>query len=352
MLQACHRGEARRAAFRTAHGRHLESSDMSDSNMRAAGAVVTEQTGSPPPIGVIVPTFNRTDVLLRCFRHLEAQTWKNFEVVVMDDGSTDETQRLLDEYAVQTPLAFRHVRQKNSGPAGARNHAISLLTAPICLMIGDDIMASPTLVEKHLAFHRAHPERSAFAIGYSKWAHEGQTVTPFMQWLEEGSLQFAYAALLRGEPATWEHFYTSNLSGKTEHLRANPFNENFTRNVMEDIELGYRLARQGELQITFLPDAVGEHIHPIDFDRSCRRMITAGYATDEFFRFWPDRAPAPPATWKERLRRNVLRRGMGLGLLRTLVGLLTRFRFPNALLKPTLLLHHESGWRQAEGKRR
>lgn len=314
-------------------------------------APLARQPGTVPPIGIIVPTFNRTDVLLRCFQHLEAQTWKDFEVVVVDDGSTDETPSLLNRYATHTPLSFRHVRQKNTGPAGARNHAISLLTAPVCLMIGDDIMASPTLVEKHLTFHQVHPDKTAFALGYSKWAHQGQTVTPFMQWLEEGSLQFAYAALLEGAPATWEHFYTSNLSGKTELLRANLFNENFTRYGMEDIELGYRLARQGELQISFLRDALGEHIHPTDVVRSCRRMITAGYATDEFFRFWPERTPTSPTSWKGRFRRDVLRRGIGLGLLRTVVSMLTRFSCPNSLLKPTLLLHHEAGWRQSEAKR-
>ena len=192
-------------------------------------------------------------------------------------------------------------------------------------------MASPTLVEQHLAFHQSHPHRSAFALGYSRWAHEGQTVTPFMRWLEEdGGLQFAYGDLFQGKQPTWEHFYTSNLSGKTELLRAHPFSESFTRPVMEDIELGYRLARLGELEMHFLPEALGEHIHPTDVDRSCRRMIIAGYAAQELFRAWPELEPGPPPTsWKGRLRRAILQRGIGLGLLRTVTVTLTRFWCPN-----------------------
>ncbi len=303
-----------------------------------------------PVIGIAIPTFNRSDVLLRCFEHLEAQTWKDFEVAVVDDGSTDETPRLLAEYAARTTLRFRHVRQKNAGPAGARNHAVSLLTAPICLMIGDDIMADPTLVEKHLAFHRSHPHRSAFALGYTRWAKEGQSVTPFMRWLEESSnLQFAYADLLGGVQPTWEHFYTSNLSGKTELLQSNPFSESFTHYGMEDIELGYRLANSRNLEVHFLPDAVGEHIHPTDVVRSCRRMITAGYATHQFFRIWPERQPVEASTsWKGRLRRCILERGIGLQLLRSATSTLTRLQCPNPLLRPALLLHHEAGWRQAQ----
>lgn len=312
----------------------------------------SEQTGrarTVPAIGVAIPTFNRSDVLLRCFEHLEAQTWQDFEVAVVDDGSTDETPQLLEQYAARTTLRFRHVRQKNSGPAGARNHAISLLTAPVCLMIGDDIMASPALLEKHLAFHRSYPCGAPWALGYTRWAHEGQIVTPFMRWLEEGSnLQFAYADLLQGATPTWEHFYTSNLSGKTELLRANPFSENFTHYGMEDLELGYRLTRRGKLEIHFLPDALGEHIHPTDVVRSCRRMMTAGYATHQFFRVWPELEPASSAmSWKSQLRRRILEHGIGLELLCSAASLLTRFQCPNVLLKPALHLHHEAGWRQA-----
>lgn len=314
----------------------------------AAGA------GTIPPIGIAVPTFNRADVLLRCFAHLERQTWTDFEVVVVDDGSTDDTPRLLHEYAARTPLRLRHARQKNAGPAGARNHVISLITAPICLMIGDDIMAAPDLVERHLAFHRTHRERTAFALGYTRWAHDGQIVTPFMRWLEEESpLQFAYADLLRGVRPGWEHFYTSNLSGKTEMLRDHPFSESFTHYGMEDIELGYRLDRRGELDMHFLPDALGEHIHPTDVVRSCRRMMTAGFATDEFFRAWPEREPAEPRdSFKGRLRRRLLERGVGLGLLRTAAAILTSFHCPNRLLQPALRLHHEAGWRQAQARRK
>lgn len=303
-----------------------------------------------PPIGVVIPTFNRSDVLLRCFEHLERQSWQDFEVIVVDDGSTDETPRLLSEYAARNHLRMRHIRQRNSGPAGARNHAISLVTAPICLMLGDDILASPNLVEEHLSFHNSHPDRFAFALGYTRWAREGQSVTPFMRWLEEDTpLQFAYADLLMRREPTWEHFYTSNLSGKTELLRSNPFREGFTHYGMEDIELGYRLSRNGNLQMHFLREAMCEHVHPTDIDRSCRRMMIAGFATYEFFRAWPECEPAEGlVTWKSRLRRRILERGFGLGLLRTTASVVTRFRCPNFMMEPALRLHHEAGMRQAQ----
>ena len=83
------------------------------------------------PIGVIIPTYNRSEVLLSCLRHLERQTMTDFEVVVVDDGSTDSTPKLLEEYQRRTPLHLRCIRQDNGGPARDRNVAISVLQAPI-----------------------------------------------------------------------------------------------------------------------------------------------------------------------------------------------------------------------------
>ena len=98
------------------------------------------------PLSVVIPTYNRADVLIKCLIHLENQTRNDFEVVVVDDGSTDSTPERIEAYAKNSPLSLRYLRQENRGPASARNYAISLVDAPICLIIGDDIFASPKLI--------------------------------------------------------------------------------------------------------------------------------------------------------------------------------------------------------------
>ena len=85
----------------------------------------------PFHIGVVVPTYNRAEVLLRCLQHLEAQTYQNFEVVVIDDGSTDNTSLLLAAYAAGSPLHLRCIQQQNAGAGVARNRAIALLLSLI-----------------------------------------------------------------------------------------------------------------------------------------------------------------------------------------------------------------------------
>ncbi len=300
------------------------------------------------PIGVVIPTYNRADVLLRCLRHLEAQIWKDFEVVVVDDGSTDDTRRQIEAYAAQTSLQLQYRRQENSGPARARNYAISLLRSQVCLLIGDDILASPDFVQQHLTLHRNRPELQVAGLGLTRWNEDSQAVTPFMRWLDSGGFQFAYGDLLNGASPTWRHFYTSNLSLKTEHLRKHPFDESFPTAAMEDIELGYRMEMQGELEIVFLPTAVAEHLHPTGIPQACRRMVGVGSAAYRFHKLWPEHYRlVSSSALKRRIRSVLTNERWMLPTLRSAAGLLTQFWCPNPLLKRVLWLHYSLGYRKA-----
>jgi len=111
---------------------------------------------------------------------------------------------------------MRYARLDNGGPAKARNLGISMLQSPVCVLIGDYIFASPTLIERHMNWHRENPELNAAAVGWTQWNATGQTITPFMRWLGESPKQFAYKDLLAGVEPDWHSFYTSSLSVKTE----------------------------------------------------------------------------------------------------------------------------------------
>jgi cellulose synthase/poly-beta-1,6-N-acetylglucosamine synthase-like glycosyltransferase len=304
------------------------------------------------PVGVIIPTFNRSDILLRCLQHLEVQAWKKFDVIVVDDGSTDDTSLQMESYAARTSLSFQYVRQENSGPARARNRAISLLQSPVCLMIGDDILASPDLVQIHLSLHLGRPDSKVVGLGFTRWSESGQVVTPFMQWLDRAGVQFAYGDLVNGTIPSWKHFYTSNLSMKTEHLRRHPFHESFHKAAMEDLELGYRMEKQDALEVVFLPNAIAEHLHPTSVVQACRRMIAVGAAAHLFGELWPEhKERASTSMLKERIRSVLLEKRWVLPRLRDAASLLTRFWCPNPLLEKVLLLHHTLGYREAAARK-
>ena len=149
------------------------------------------QGSDSPPIGVVIPTYNRSTVLLSCLRRLEHQTYPDFEVVIVDDGSTQPVEKMLEEYARESRLRISYLRQENSGPARARNAAIAALQTPICLMIGDDILVSPGFVSSHLELHRKRPEANVAGLGLTRWSESEQQVTKFMRWLDETGIQFA-----------------------------------------------------------------------------------------------------------------------------------------------------------------
>jgi cellulose synthase/poly-beta-1,6-N-acetylglucosamine synthase-like glycosyltransferase len=296
------------------------------------------------PIAVVIPTFNRADVLMKCLGHLERQSCTDFEVVVVDDGSTDSTSDRMKSYLRDTALAIRYLRQENHGPARARNHAISLVEAPIVLLIGDDIFASPGLVAEHLKLHRNRPEDSVAGLGLTQWSEAGQTVTAFMKWLDSDGLQFDYGSLLRGNKPNWGNFWTSNISLKTGVLKEFPFDESFPHAAMEDIELACRIESRHGLDMVFLPEALADHFHPTTFVQACSRMVKVGESTAYFDQLWPG---------KRRVTRNILKRPLQSILLTfpraipiwvKLADWSLKLVCPNSLMRYVLSCHFAIGY--------
>lgn len=281
------------------------------------------------------------DTLPACLEHLERQSFLDFEVIVVDDGSTDDTPAFLERYLDLNRLRMRCVRQENGGPASARNRAITATEAPLCILIGDDILVSPGFIASHRAFHASTPAPNAVAVGLTSWSETAQTVTPFMRWLEH-SQQFDYAALLRGVRPTWQHFYTSNLSFKTDLLVRHPFDERFTRAMLEDAELGYRILQREGLELHFLPEAFAEHVHPMSLRKSCARAREIGRMSLLLEYIWPALAPqkSPP---RLALHTFLGRRECMITLFTWFTDKLTRRWCPNPLLQPLHLLHRLAG---------
>jgi glycosyltransferase involved in cell wall biosynthesis len=89
-------------------------------------------------LSVIVPTRNRCDALSRTISTLFEQTATDFEIVVSDNGSTDETAKTLQNLKARSPVPFRCLSEDKPGPAAARNSAVAASTGQILLLLGDD----------------------------------------------------------------------------------------------------------------------------------------------------------------------------------------------------------------------
>jgi glycosyltransferase involved in cell wall biosynthesis len=101
----------------------------------------------PPALSVIVPVFNTAPYLRQCMDSLMAQSFRDFEVVVVDDGSTDDSPRILAEY-VEAHDSVSVIRKPNGGLADARNHGIAAARGEYIGFVDSDDYVSPVMFER------------------------------------------------------------------------------------------------------------------------------------------------------------------------------------------------------------
>ena len=225
---------------------------------------------SIPELSVIVPTHGRPERALALLENLSRQTLapERFEVVCVDDGSQPPL-----ELPLHWPFRFVFRRQANAGPGAARNRALEEVRAPLCLILNDDAVPAPDLLEQHLAAHASAPAKCAVLGSFRFDAHSKESA--FVQLLDQSDLLFEFSGLKHGELHPWTFFWTCNLSLPTQALReAGGFDaQNFPEALLEDVELGYRLARAG-WRVLYRADLVAEHAHRVGvaeyFERAAR----------------------------------------------------------------------------------
>lgn len=103
-----------------------------------------------PRVTVVIPTYNRADDLRRCLDSLALQTLDNFEVLVCDDGSTDHSASVADEFSGRLSLRF-DTADNFGGPARPRNRGVSGARAPYIAFLDSDDWWTPAKLEKSVA---------------------------------------------------------------------------------------------------------------------------------------------------------------------------------------------------------
>jgi glycosyltransferase involved in cell wall biosynthesis len=117
-----------------------------------------DQTAMLSSISVIIPTFNSGGLIVETLRAVLAQTFSPDEVIVVDDGSTDDTERLVREFPV------RYLSVENGGPGRARNAGVALATSDWIAFCDHDDLWRPTYLERFAA----HMKPGSF-YGFSNW---------------------------------------------------------------------------------------------------------------------------------------------------------------------------------------
>ena len=255
----------------------------------AAGKMNQRKKRKSPDISVIVPTYNRKEQLRRTILAYQQQTISpdKFELVVIDDGSSDGTDQLVEDLKEKAAFRIIYHYQENQGPAAARNWAIANASSDLVLITGDDIIPAEVLLEEHLKAHEKYSEKNKAILGRIDWPSH-ICVTPLMHYITQASgLQFGFHLIKNPKNASFWFFYTSNISLKRSFMLDNGlFDTSFTHAALEDTELGYRLQKRG-LRIVYNSDAVGYHDHSITLESFCRRQFRVGKMAVVFAQLHP-----------------------------------------------------------------
>ena len=205
-------------------------------------------------VSVVIPTYNRRPILEKCLDALERQRFEGgldqYEVVVVDDGSTDGTPAWLREQVGRFPHV-RLVEQQHGGPAEGRNRGVDHAKGDVIVFIDSDLVVT----ESFLACHSKALQRS--------WEQRGNRLC-FTYGAVVNTANFADPTSERHKlrDLSWAYFATGNVAIDRGVLeRSGLFDCSFRLYGWEDLELGERLRRMGVALIK-CPEAVGYHWHP------------------------------------------------------------------------------------------
>lgn len=98
-------------------------------------------------VSVIIPTYNAENTILKCINSIVKQTYKNIEIIIIDDGSTDSTLNKLNDLAKNDDRIIIK-KQRNSGVSVARNNGINIASGDYILFVDSDDWLEKTMIEK------------------------------------------------------------------------------------------------------------------------------------------------------------------------------------------------------------
>jgi glycosyltransferase involved in cell wall biosynthesis len=196
---------------------------------------------------IVIPTFNRAEMLGDAIRSALEQDHADREIIVVDDGSTDQTASIVRGFGA----TIRYLRQENQGKAAALNLGISAIQGDVVIVLDDDDIFPQWTLAKHAAALAANP---CAAFSYGRYLRFQGQAPPANDLLEDG------APVPRGDPRRlivklMENCFIPNpcwAVRRPAQMSAGPYDVALARS--QDYDMALRLARANEG--TFIDDIV------------------------------------------------------------------------------------------------
>ena len=234
-------------------------------------------------VSVVIPTFNHAGILTGCLEALLSQDFplSDFEIIVVDDGSGDDTRDQVLKYAGSTP-PVHYAYQKNAGPATARNHGAKLATGEVVLFTDDDcVPAGNWISEMYRPFR--NPEDKVVAVKGAYRTRQKSFIAQFAQ----AEFENRFRKLRRNKYIDFVDTYAAAFR-RDVFLSLDGFDASFPEANNEDVEFSYRMSDQGH-RMVFNPNAIVYHTHPDTLTRYLKQKFGRAYWRMAVYRSFPSK---------------------------------------------------------------
>lgn len=233
----------------------------------------THPSNETPAVSVLVLNWNGAAHLPRCLDALRAQTWRDFEVLVLDNASTDDS---ADEVEGRWP-GFRLVRfEHNLGFAAANNHGAHLARGRWLAFLNNDAFPQPDWLERLVEAAQARPEFAFFAsrLVYASDTDRIQATGDVLNisgfaWSRDNGYPLAAAHLEAQE--VFSACAAAAMFQRQAFLDVGGFNADFVSHL-EDVDLGFRLRLVGQ-RCLYVPSAVVAHVVSASYGAESERTV-------------------------------------------------------------------------------
>lgn len=205
-------------------------------------------------VSIVIPAYNAAALIEETLASILAQTYPSIEIIVVDDGSTDDTVAIVEKFAPRVQLA----RQKNSGGCSSpRNHGLRLARGEFVTFFDADDLMVPAKLEQQVEFLRRHAQCDAVLMDYRNFDDDGEAAESHFESCTQlqgehrrhGGREFVLEPAVATRILITENYAIagSPLIRRSVFDRIYAFDEDLR--ASEDFDLAYRLARQSGLGI-------------------------------------------------------------------------------------------------------
>jgi len=219
---------------------------------------------------IIIPVYNRPDEVDELLQSLTEQTVKDYEVVVVEDGSKTPCKDVVDKYADSLHLIYYY--KENGGPGPARNYGVERANGEYVLILDSDCVLPPTYLEAIEAELNSNP---CDAFGGPDRAHD--SFTPVQKAISYSMTSFFTTGGIRGGKKKLDKFYPRSFNMGVRREVYNALGGFSKMRFGEDIDFSIRIFKGG-YRCRLFPEAWVWHKRRTDMDKFFKQVFNSGIA--------------------------------------------------------------------------